>query len=519
MELKNVVRALRRHWVVVLVLLVVVTAAGSVLAYLPPDRYQARATLLVQPNPEKAQINAQVIGIVVPSMLAKVESRAFRERALATVAADLRSASVKVTAADTSGSGVLEVRASSTRPDVVAPWATAMAKQLIAEPIGQGFVTIDLLDEARPPNSPYGPSRQPVVVSSIFLAMILATLGAIATAAYRQRVDEVDEIRSRFGTTVLGEVPTFRGMTRDKRGILGSGEAPPAVVEAFQGLRTNVEFLLSGREIRSVAVVSATSGEGKSTISVALAWALASVGIEVTAVDADLRRPVLHKHFDGKLTPGVSSVGKFQLEALLQSTALPSLTFLSAGLPDRHPAEILRANLPGVLKSLTDRNKTVVIDCPPLVGLAETTFLTSLASSVILVVDRHAHDLVDVERSLAMLHDHGADVLGVVINRTRRKLPKSDYYDATVRRDAVRPELRSRQPEPRRPGQPASGQPASRRPETRQPEPRRPETRQPETKPPETRQPETKPPETKPPETSGVEPAPQVSGANSTDLD
>lgn len=438
MELKNVVRALRRHWLVVLLLFVVVVAAGSLMAYLPPDRYQARAIILVQPNPEKAQINPQIIGIVVPSLLAQTDSASFRERSLAALPADLRSASVQVSAADTSGSGVLELRASSTRRDVVAPWATAMAKQLILEPIGQGFVTLALLDEARPPSQPYAPSRKPVVVSSVFLAMIISILGAIAMAAYRQRVDEVDEIRSRFGTTVLGEVPTFRGLNRQKRGLVGTGEVPPEVVEALQGLRTNVEFLLADRKVRSVAIVSATSGEGKSTISVALAWALASVGIEVTAVDADLRRPVLHKHFEGKLTPGVSSVGKFQVEALLQSTTLPSLTFLSAGLPDRHPAEILRSNLPGVLQSLTDREKTVLIDCPPLIGLAETTFVTSLASSVILVVDRQTHDLVDVERSLAMLHEHGADVLGVVINRTRRKLPKSDYYDATIRRPEAR---------------------------------------------------------------------------------
>lgn len=437
----------------VLLLFVVVVVTGSLMAYLPPDRYQAKAMILVQPNPEKAQINPQIIGIVVPSLLAQTDSTSFRDRALAPLPADLRSASVKVSAADTSGSGVLEIRASSTRRDVVAPWATAMAKQLVLEPIGQGFVTLAVLDEARPPTTPYAPARRPVVVSSVFLAMIIATLGGIAMAAYRQRVDEVDEIRSRFGTTVLGEVPTFRGLNRQKRGMMGAGEAPPEVVEALQGLRTNVEFLLADRPVCSLAIVSATSGEGKSTISVALAWALASVGIEVTAIDADLRRPVLHKHFDGKLTPGVSSVGKFQVEALLQSTALPSLTFLSAGLPDRHPAEILRSNLPGVLKSLTDRQKTVVIDCPPLVGLAETTFVTSLASSVILVVDRQSHDLVDVERALAMLHDHGADVLGVVINRTRRKLPKSDYYDATVRRPEARTPERPmpRKPEPSRP--------------------------------------------------------------------
>lgn len=433
------VRALRRHWIASLFIFAFIVVAGSFVAYMPPDKYEASAIVLVQPNPEKANITPQIIGLMVPSMLAQLDSRSFRERALASVSSDIRSARVRISAVDSFGSGALNIRASSTQREAVAPWATAMAKQIIAEPVGQGVVVLSLLDEARPPAKPYAPSRKPVVFSSVVLGMIVATLGAIAMAAYRMRVDEVDEIRSRFGTTVLGEVPTFRGLSRQKSGAFVSGDAPPAVVEALQALRTNVEFLLAEKSARSVAVVSATSGEGKSTISVALSWALASVGIEVTAVDADLRRPVLHKHFEGKLTPGVSSVGKFQVESLLQSTALPSLTFLSAGLPDRHPAEILRSNLPGVLRALTDREKTVVIDCPPLVGLAETTFVTSLASSVILVVDRQTHDLVDVERALSLLHDHGADVLGVVINRTRRKLPKSDYYDTMVRRPQPRP--------------------------------------------------------------------------------
>ena len=118
------------------------------------------------------------------------------------------------------------------------------------------------------------------------------------------------------------------------------------------------------------------------------------------------------------------------MDRLLQRTSVPSLRLLSAGVPKRHPAEVLRTNLPPVLASL--KHDTVVIDCPPMDGFAETGSITTLAGSVILVVDRRRRDYLDVERSLAALHDRGAEILGIVINRSSRKSAAGKYYYAAA---------------------------------------------------------------------------------------
>ncbi|MGQ0434745.1 MAG: P-loop NTPase [Microthrixaceae bacterium] len=417
---------MRRHWIVVFLAFSVVIALGMATALLPPDRFRANAVVLVQPDPTKPQFQAQVVSFLVPSIIAQAESRTFRDLAKRDLPERVRSARVKVTIVDAGGTGVLTVTASSTRRDAVAPWATAYATELARSTTGAGFVTLSLLDTARTPSAAYAPQRKAAVASTLVLGVIAAVLTAIAAAAFRRRGDELDEVRLRFGATVLGEMPIMRDRRRHGMDVIFGANAPPEVTEALQSLRTNLELLMHDRHPRTIAIVSASSGEGKSTIAAALAWSLASVGEHVTAVDADLRRPMLHHYLHGRLALGVASADEVPMDRLLQRTSVSSLRLLSAGVPKRHPAEVLRTNLPQVLAGLG--HDTVVIDCPPMEGFAETGSITTLAHSVIVVVDRRRRDFVDVERTLAALHDRGADVLGIVINRSSRKSAAGKYY-------------------------------------------------------------------------------------------
>ena len=440
MELTSVIRALRRHWIIVVGSFTLVLALGLVAAYSPPDRYKATAVVIVEPDPARDNVPVQVLDFIVPSLIARSESRALGDAAEARVPAEVRGASISVGTTDTSGAGVLSITVTSTRKEAVAPWATAYAEEIVSSGVGAGFVTLTVLDEAREPSQPYAPARRPVVISSALLGIIVAVLAAISAAAYRRRRDEMDEITDRLGLPILGEIPSLRVLEGQGIDALLAKDAPMPVAEALQTLRSNVEFLLRDQPRRVIAVVSAASGEGKSTVSAALSYALASVGEGVVAIDADLRRPMLHEYLWARLAPGLSSVDHVAPADMLQPTRQPTLELIAAGvpLPLHHPAEVLRANLPIVVDAVRDR--TVVIDCPPIDGFAETGLITSLATSVILVVDRRRHDLLDIERAVAMLQSRGAPILGVVINRSSRKSASASYYYAAQSGTAEAPQ-------------------------------------------------------------------------------
>ena len=124
----------------------------------------------------------------------------------------------------------------------------------------------------------------------------------------------------------------------------------------------------------------------------------------MVAVDGDLRQPTLHEIFGVELSPGVSdiSVANGPTE-LLAPTGNRYLEVIPAGVPTRHPADIAAADVPRLLRALRESDRTVVLDCPPVVGVAETTILVAKADAVILVVDARKFSFENLEHGLAQI--------------------------------------------------------------------------------------------------------------------
>lgn len=422
MELIDVMTALRRNRVSAAVAFALAVLLGVAAAYLPAERYRSTATVLVQPNPDKAAIGAvQMVQFVMPSLAASVESRTFGEAARAQLPPAVSAAKPRVESEGDPGTGILTIRAESTRRAATAPTANAYARHLIANPPAAELITLTVLDPARPPASPAAPAKKPIMLGSVVLGLIAAVFAAVATDSIRRRLDGVDEIRNRFGTIVLGEIPRLPGRLRGNTSpeLVFAGDHP-AIVDGVQYLRTNLGLLLSDSKYRSVAVTSVMAGEGKSTVAANLAWAMASGGRRCTLVDADLRRPSLHLRFGHPLDPGLATARQGGLPGVLRETAMAQLRVLPAGTPERHPAEIIRMAVPALLQQPELSDDLLLFDCPPLTGVAETTLISTIAGAVVLVVDARRRRLVDLDRAIGELREKGAEVLGVVINRSRR---------------------------------------------------------------------------------------------------
>lgn len=435
MTFTDILRSLNRFRPLVNAVVLLTIAVGVFLAVTPEDRYRATSTVLVQPNlTEDGQpVSVQVIDFLVPSLLRTVDTNTFQEKAVAELPLGLRRADVNVSAGAEAGTGILTVTATSTDKDVVAPWSQAVANR-VAEELDSDLVNLAVIDEAVEPDSPYAPNRVLIIVIAVVLGLVNGLLAALIAQAIRGRGDRVSELRERFGALVLGEIPRLRSSAAElSPKEMVAGNSNPALADALQTLRANVTIALGERPNPWLVVTSAMPNEGKSTVSTSLAWAMASVELPTILVDGDSRRPTAYKRLRLTIGRGLEALGSRDIDDVLQRTETPYLRFLGSGRPDRHPAEIASTNLEHVLRYGRARGETVIVDAPPLPAAAETIVYASECQNVLLVIDARRRDLTNVERVITTLKDRDVHILGVVINRSRRKV-RNSYYNKSIER-------------------------------------------------------------------------------------
>ena len=432
MTLTDLLRSLNRFRRLVNVVALLTIGIGIFMAVSPPDRYRSTATVLVQPQltEEGQPVAVQTIDFLVPSYLKTVDTRTFRSETARDVEPAARDAAIDIDASAESGTGIVTVTVSSTDRDATAPWAQALAERL-ADQTDDEFVTLTVVDDAVEADAPYAPNRALIVLIAIVLALVNGVLAAVIASAVRGRADRVTELRERFGALVLGEIPRLRRSQADLSATeLVGTTSNPALADALQALRANVSLALADRPHPWLLVTSAQPSEGKSTVSTALALLFASVQRKTLLVDGDSRRPSAYRRLGVSVGIGLEGVAARGVEPLLQATESPWLRFLGSGHPDRHPAEIASTNLPILLRHVEEHGETLVVDAPPLPAAAETILYASACENVLLVIDARRRDLTNVERVITTLKDRDVHILGVVINRSRRRR-KSSYYSRT----------------------------------------------------------------------------------------
>jgi capsular exopolysaccharide synthesis family protein len=418
------VRDVRANALVAVAVLVLCVAAGVAVAFLPAKQYRASATLLIEAsgsNPASAVAAFQF----APQLAIESTNTSVVTDARNSLPFAERSAVVTITATGDPGTGSLVITATGTNPGVVADLANAVAGQVTSiQPKDAGY-QLKPLSPALPPTAPTNP-RKATLFGATGLGVIVAVFAALAAAGVRRRFSRAAEVRDRIGVTVLGEIPRFgRGLTRPQE--LFVLDANPSAAEAFQELRSRLLLSISDAAVTSIAVTSCDAGEGKTSVAANLAWVLAAEGRQVTAVDCDLREPTLHFQLGVPFGPGVAAGHVSDTLGDLMRTANPDLYAVPAGIPDRHPADVISARLPLLLDALRERRHFVVVDCPPMFGAAETSLIASVAGVVLVVVDARRFNPERLELCVSRLEASGAHVAGVVLNRVRRDTRSKRY--------------------------------------------------------------------------------------------
>jgi capsular exopolysaccharide synthesis family protein len=200
--------------------------------------------------------------------------------------------------------------------------------------------------------------------------------------------------------------------------------------ESLRMLRTGIRFSSIGGSVRTILVTSAGPRVGKSMIAANLAMSLAQVNERTLLVDADLRRPTVHRIFDLPRSSGLTSaLARGGHLAHVVPNAREGLDVLPAGPLPPNPSELLSsAQMNTLFAELTISHDSVVIDAPPVLLATEAAVLASLVDGVIFVVDLQVSRRREVARALDLLDRTGARVLGTCVNRYGRALRRDSYY-------------------------------------------------------------------------------------------
>ncbi len=278
-----------------------------------------------------------------------------------------------------------------------------------------------LVTPAAIPSDPVSP--RPLRNAGVALA--LGLLVGVVTAAVAEALDDSVKSKAEFerispSLPVLGMIPVVRDWRRMGEATLVSLSQPKsAAAESYRTLRTAVQAVALDRPIRALQITSSTAGEGKTTTVVNLAVALAKGGQRVVVVCCDLRRPRVHDFFGVTNQVGFTSVvlGKVPLTGALQEVRdQPRLHVLASGPLPPNPSELLSSRrVSEVLTTLQVDADIVLIDSPPVLPVTDALVLSRHVDATLLVCCLRVATHREVARSVELLGQVGAPLLGAVI--------------------------------------------------------------------------------------------------------
>jgi len=249
-----------------------------------------------------------------------------------------------------------------------------------------------------------------------------------------------DDVSRHLGLNLLGYVPEVdelriaqRRHSHDGLVILNDPRSP--VAEAFRSIRTALSFSAAAQDVNRIMVTSSSPSEGKTLVCVNAAAALAQAGKRVLLVDADMRKPAVHKIFEVDQNPGLTNVlageGAHTLDDVVRPTDLPNLFFIPCGPIPPNPAELIGCDrMKALLDEMGSEYDRVIIDTPPVINVTDAAVLCGSVHGVVFVVRSFRTPRDAARRAVEVLANSGGRFLGAVLNNVDVPRGAYHYYDS-----------------------------------------------------------------------------------------
>jgi succinoglycan biosynthesis transport protein ExoP len=289
---------------------------------------------------------------------------------------------------------------------------------------GIGANNVFVVDRAGLPGGPSSPDLFHALLMSLAIGLGTGLGAAYLLERLDNKVRSVEQLELASGLTTLGVIPSVNKVEEqitDPRSPLN---------EAFRSLCTALQFATDQGLPRTITITSAGPGEGKSLTSIAVAKHFASLGRKVLLVDADLRNPSLHQKLKGDNENGLSNylAGACTPPEVMQKTEIANLAFIASGPLPPNAADLLGGpRLLSLLSIGCEVFDLILIDGPPVLGLADAQLLSSASSATVFVVAAGSAKMGAIRGALKRLQLSRANLIGAVLTKYDAKRVSYGY--------------------------------------------------------------------------------------------
>ncbi|WP_445773634.1 GumC family protein [Shewanella sp.] len=280
-------------------------------------------------------------------------------------------------------------------------------------------------DRAVVPLLPEKPKKKVIVILAFIASLGFAMVMVLILDALNDTIKTSDDVEKLLSQRALGYVPKAKkGASYDDINFAFYDSNTPLHAEAVRTIRTSMSLMAMGSELNTIEVTSSNPNEGKTSTSMNLAFAYATME-KVLIIDADLRKSSLGLRFGlPTYQPGLANIlsGTDSIASCIVKEVKPNVDVMPAGAVPLNPQELLASpNFAELLAELKKQYSKIIIDTPPIHAVSDALIITALCDATVLVVKAAHTRSVAIKLTLAKLNQARSKVFGVVLNQFNTK--------------------------------------------------------------------------------------------------
>ena len=292
--------------------------------------------------------------------------------------------------------------------------------------------TMFVVDKASTPLRPVKPNKQLILAGSVIGGLVVALMLAFFTNFLDDSIKSQEDVENYLRLSLLGYIPNIKSTSVVERDLQAHIHPTSSAAEGFRTLRAAVSLVRNADKLRSIVVTSTIPSEGKSLVASNFAIVTAQTGLKTLLVDADLRRPSIHKAFQLKSQVGLSAYLSSRdrtIEEIVIPTEVPNLDVVCCGAMPTNPSELVSSKrMADFLEEATARYDRVILDCPPVSAVADPLVVAALTDGIMFVTKFNKIRREHARRSVQRIQEAGINLIGIVLNDIDFEGKDSYYY-------------------------------------------------------------------------------------------